>query len=122
MCRLIRGPSHRIHSQWRILRLEIDEPFNGGRGPEGYFSAYDPTTGELVWRRVFEGYGQAGAVVTAGGAGVATSSSASRCPRDDLAVTGERGRIRCDARVRAHCPRPRSNAVLLVPSRATLQP
>ena len=28
--------------------------------PDGYFSAYDPTTGELVWRQIFEGYGQAG--------------------------------------------------------------
>ena len=47
----------------------IDRPFNGGRdrGPKGYFSAYDPTTGELVWRHIFEGYGQAGAVVTRGG-------------------------------------------------------
>ena len=45
----------------------IDSPYNGGRGPEGYFSAYDPTTGELVWRQIFEGYGQAGSVVTAGG-------------------------------------------------------
>ena len=26
-----------------------------------------PTTGELVWRQVFEGYGQSGPVVTAGG-------------------------------------------------------
>lgn len=45
----------------------IDQPFNGGRGPKGYFSAYDPTTGELKWRQIFEGFGQAGAVVTAGG-------------------------------------------------------
>lgn len=45
----------------------IDQPFNSGRGPQGYFSAYDPTTGELVWRQIFEGYGQAGAVVTKGG-------------------------------------------------------
>jgi len=45
----------------------IDQPFNSGRGPKGYFSAYDPTTGELVWRQIFEGYGQAGAVVTKGG-------------------------------------------------------
>jgi len=55
-------------AQTRLLYVNaIDEPFNGGRGPEGYFSAYDPTTGELVWRQVFEGYGQAGAVATAGG-------------------------------------------------------
>ena len=45
----------------------IDSPTNPGRGPKGYFSAYDPTTGELVWRQIFEGYGQAGSVVTAGG-------------------------------------------------------
>ena len=45
----------------------IDQPFRSGRDPMGYFSAYDPTTGELVWRQIFEGYGQAGAVVTAGG-------------------------------------------------------
>ena len=44
----------------------IDQPFNGGRGPKGYFSAYDPTTGELKWRRIFEGFGQAGSVVTGG--------------------------------------------------------
>ena len=45
----------------------IDSPTNSGRGPKGYFSAYDPTTGELAWRQIFEGYGQAGSVVTAGG-------------------------------------------------------
>ena len=45
----------------------IDQPFNSGRDPMGYFSAYDPTTGELFWRQIFEGYGQAGSVVTAGG-------------------------------------------------------
>ena len=45
----------------------IDSPTNIGRAPKGYFSAYDPTTGELAWRQIFEGYGQAGAVVTAGG-------------------------------------------------------
>lgn len=45
----------------------IDQPFNSGRGPKGYFSAYDPTTGELIWRQIFEGYGQAGSVVTKGG-------------------------------------------------------
>lgn len=45
----------------------IDFPYNIGRGAKGYFSAYDPTTGELKWRKVFEGYGQAGSVVTAGG-------------------------------------------------------
>ncbi|MGE3956491.1 MAG: pyrroloquinoline quinone-dependent dehydrogenase [Vicinamibacterales bacterium] len=45
----------------------IDWPYNIGRGAKGYFSAYDPTTGELTWRKVFEGYAQAGSVVTAGG-------------------------------------------------------
>ena len=45
----------------------IDQPFNSGRGARGFFSAYDPTTGELVWRQIFEGYGQAGPVVTSGG-------------------------------------------------------
>jgi alcohol dehydrogenase (cytochrome c) len=44
----------------------IDEPTNAGRGPKGYFSAYDPTTGELVWQKTFDGWGQAGSVVTAG--------------------------------------------------------
>ena len=43
----------------------IDEPLNGGRGPKGYFSAYDPATGELVWQKVYDGWGQAGSVVTA---------------------------------------------------------
>ena len=45
----------------------IDSPFNSGRPAKGYFSAYDPSTGDLVWRQIFEGYGQAGSVVTAGG-------------------------------------------------------
>ena len=45
----------------------IDRPFDGGRDARGFFSAYDPTTGELVWRQIFEGYGQAGPVVTSGG-------------------------------------------------------
>jgi quinohemoprotein ethanol dehydrogenase len=45
----------------------IDQPFNAGRGPKGYFSAYDPRTGDLKWRQIFEGFGQAGSVVTAGG-------------------------------------------------------
>jgi hypothetical protein len=44
----------------------IDSPTDAGRGPRGYFSAYDPTTGELAWQKTFEGYGQAGSVVTAG--------------------------------------------------------
>ena len=45
----------------------IDQPRDSGRGPKGYFSAYDLATGELAWRQIFEGYGQAGSVVTAGG-------------------------------------------------------
>ena len=45
----------------------IDSPQNSGRPARGYFSAFDPTTGELAWQRTFEGYGQAGSVVTAGG-------------------------------------------------------
>ena len=40
---------------------------NSGRPAKGYFSAFDPTTGELVWQKMFDGYGQAGSVVTAGG-------------------------------------------------------
>jgi PQQ-dependent dehydrogenase (methanol/ethanol family) len=42
----------------------IDQPYNSGRGPKMYFSAYDPTTGDLKWRQIFEGFGQAGPVVT----------------------------------------------------------
>ena len=38
-----------------------------GRPARGYFSAFDPTTGELVWQQIFDGWGQAGSVVTAGG-------------------------------------------------------
>jgi glucose dehydrogenase len=45
----------------------IDFPYNAGRPARGFFSAYDPTTGDLKWRQIYEGYGQAGAVVTAGG-------------------------------------------------------
>ncbi len=45
----------------------IDRPFDAGRGPRMFFSAYDPTTGELIWRQIREGYGQAGPVVTSGG-------------------------------------------------------
>ena len=43
----------------------IDRPTHAPRPAKGYFSAFDPTTGELVWQQVFEGYGQAGSVVTA---------------------------------------------------------
>jgi alcohol dehydrogenase (cytochrome c) len=42
----------------------IDSPNNSGRGAKGYFSAFDPVTGELAWQQIFEGYGQAGSVVT----------------------------------------------------------
>ena len=45
----------------------IDRPFNSGRGARGFASAFDPTTGELSWQQIFEGYGQSGPVVTAGG-------------------------------------------------------
>ena len=45
----------------------IDRPFNAGRGARGFVSAFDPTTGELSWQQIFEGYGQSGPVVTAGG-------------------------------------------------------
>ena len=45
----------------------IDSPVNSGRPAKGFFSAYDPATGELAWRQIFEGYGQAGSVVTSGG-------------------------------------------------------
>jgi PQQ-dependent dehydrogenase (methanol/ethanol family) len=44
----------------------VDAPSNAGRPAKGFFSAYDPTTGELVWRNGFDGWGQAGSVVTAG--------------------------------------------------------
>jgi glucose dehydrogenase len=43
----------------------IDDPSNSGRPPKGYFSAYDPTNGELVWQKIYDGFGQAGTVVTA---------------------------------------------------------
>ena len=45
----------------------IDQPLNSGRGAKMYFSAYDPTTGDLKWRQIFEGFGQAGPVVTSSG-------------------------------------------------------
>ncbi len=41
----------------------IDSPFDSGRPARGYFSAFDPSNGELVWQQTFEGYGQAGSVV-----------------------------------------------------------
>jgi len=45
----------------------VDSPFGAGRPARGYFSAFDPTTGELKWQQTFDGWGQAGSVVTAGG-------------------------------------------------------
>jgi alcohol dehydrogenase (cytochrome c) len=45
----------------------VDSPFGSGRPARGYFSAFDPTTGELVWQKNFDGHGQGGSVVTAGG-------------------------------------------------------
>jgi alcohol dehydrogenase (cytochrome c) len=53
----------------------IDQPSNIGRPARGYLSAYDPTTGELAWQKSFEGWGQAGTVVTAGGLVFAGSGS-----------------------------------------------
>ena len=44
----------------------IDQPTNSGRNPKGSFSAYDPTSGELVWQKSYDGYGQAGTLATAG--------------------------------------------------------
>jgi quinohemoprotein ethanol dehydrogenase len=43
----------------------IDSPMGSGRPPRGFFSAYDPTTGDLKWQKTFDGQGQAGSVVTA---------------------------------------------------------
>ncbi len=45
----------------------IDEPLNSGRPARGYLSAFDPTTGELAWQKSYDGWGQAGSVVTASG-------------------------------------------------------
>jgi alcohol dehydrogenase (cytochrome c) len=50
-----------------LYTAAIDNPHNSGRGPKGAISAYNPATGELVWRQSFEGYGQSGPVSTAGG-------------------------------------------------------
>jgi glucose dehydrogenase len=44
----------------------IDAPVNSPNRPRGFFSAFDPATGELAWQQIYEGYGQAGSVVTAG--------------------------------------------------------
>jgi quinohemoprotein ethanol dehydrogenase len=53
----------------------VDMPMNGGRPARGYLSAYDPTTGEQVWQKTFDGWGQGGTVVTAGGLVFAGSGS-----------------------------------------------
>ena len=45
----------------------VDSPLGAGRPARGYFSAFDPSTGELAWQQTFDGWGQAGSVVTAGG-------------------------------------------------------
>jgi PQQ-dependent dehydrogenase (methanol/ethanol family) len=45
----------------------IDSPLGAGRPARGYFSAFDPTTGDLRWQQTFDGWGQGGSVVTAGG-------------------------------------------------------
>jgi len=45
----------------------VDGPAGSGRPARGYFSAFDPKTGELAWQKTFEGWGQAGSVATAGG-------------------------------------------------------
>ena len=45
----------------------VDSPLGARRPARGYFSAFDPTTGELAWQQTFDGWGQAGSVVTAGG-------------------------------------------------------
>lgn len=60
------GPMAYSESTGLLYVNAIDQPFNSGRGPRMFFSAYDPTTGEMVWRQIFEGYGQAGPVVTSG--------------------------------------------------------
>ncbi len=53
----------------------IDGPAGSGRPARGYFSAFDPKTGELVWQKTFEGWGQGGSVATAGGLVFAGSGS-----------------------------------------------
>jgi len=45
----------------------VDSPIGSGRPARGVFSAFDPTTGDLKWQQTFDGWGQAGSVVTAGG-------------------------------------------------------
>jgi quinohemoprotein ethanol dehydrogenase len=45
----------------------VDSPLGSGRPARGYFSAFDPTTGDLRWQQTFDGWGQAGSVVTSSG-------------------------------------------------------
>jgi len=45
----------------------VDSPLASGRPARGVVSAFDPTTGDLKWQNTFDGWGQAGSVVTAGG-------------------------------------------------------
>ena len=79
----------------------IDQPYNSGRGPKGYFSAYDPTTGELKWRQVFEGFGQAGSVVTAKRPGVCRDRQQHR--RVLLRVRREDRRAAVEVQYRGGC-------------------
>jgi alcohol dehydrogenase (cytochrome c) len=69
----------------------IDEPTNAGRGAKGYFSAYDPTTGELAWQKTFDGWGQAGSVVTAGD--VVFVGSGSNTSGDFMAYDAKSGEL-----------------------------
>jgi quinohemoprotein ethanol dehydrogenase len=61
------GPVTWDHETGLLYVNAVDDPLGGGRPAKGYFSAYDPTTGELKWRQIYEGYGQGGSVATAGG-------------------------------------------------------
>jgi quinohemoprotein ethanol dehydrogenase len=68
----------------------VDSPLASGRPPRGVFSAYDPATGDLKWRKTFDGWGQAGPVVTAGGVVfVGTGSNAAGYLFAHDAATGE---------------------------------
>ena len=112
----------------------VDSPLGARRTARGYFSAFDPSTGELAWQQTFDGWGQAGSVVTAGGlVFVGTGSNtagylfAYRCDEWSAAVEiqhrrrcllvaiglhGQRGRV-CHRRLgrwRARSPRGRSHS------------
>jgi quinohemoprotein ethanol dehydrogenase len=69
----------------------IDDPTNAGRPPRGYFSAFDPTSGELVWQQKYDGYGQAGSVVTAGG--LVFVGSGSNVSGDFFAFDAKNGKL-----------------------------